>query len=85
MKRAAGRYLVLAGAAAKDTAAMEQGCDFRRLSPAAAIAQTSSLANHNRLSTTFDHLTTRGPLRRLCDLTTLPPAVVTQLLPIYPV
>ncbi|WP_054882987.1 hypothetical protein [Yersinia rohdei] len=85
MKRAAGHNLVLAGAAAKDTTAMEQGCGFRRLSPAAAIAQASSLANHNRLSTTFDHLTTRGPLRRLCDLTTLPPAVVTQLLSIYPV
>ncbi|CFQ55911.1 Uncharacterised protein [Yersinia frederiksenii] len=82
-KKSGWPNLVLAGAAAKDTA-MEQGCDFRRLSPAAAIAQASSLANHNRLSTTFDHLTTRGPLRRLCDLTTLPPAVVTQLLSIYP-
>ncbi|WP_186376575.1 hypothetical protein [Yersinia alsatica] len=51
MKKAAGLNLVLAGAAAKDTTAMEQGCDFRRLSPAAAIAQASSLANHNRLST----------------------------------
>ncbi|MDN0096881.1 hypothetical protein [Yersinia rohdei] len=47
MKRAAGHNLVLAGAAAKDTTAMEQGCGFRRLSPAAAIAQASSLANHN--------------------------------------
>ncbi|HHH1510510.1 TPA: hypothetical protein ACPY8A_000198 [Yersinia enterocolitica] len=58
-KKSGWPNLVLAGVAAKDTA-MEQGCDFRRLFPAAAIAQASSLANHNRLSTTFDHLELLG-------------------------